>query len=962
MEHGKEYYAFISYKREDEKWAKWLQNKLEHYCFPTNLNGRTDLPKNIRPTFRDVTDLTSGLLVEELDKALRSSEWLIIICSPRSAKSPWVCKEAQAFIELGRADHIIPFIIEGTPFSGNEATECYPQALLNLTDSCELLAININEMGRDSAAIKVVARMFNLRFDTLWQRYEREKRWKGWVYTWVATIIAIIAIAIGVRFATLNREIQGQYLQLQTATDRLKEDSVIMQNHLLRIQRDSLNMAVQNDSISLQASVILDQRDRINNVVNNLYQTNERLRRSNALISTENSLFLLSSGNLLRAKDVLMDLYKNNSDIQLLALPKVEFAFRKVYREMVRDGITISFALDNLGEISLAQFDKIGANLYVIVNNFEIIRCDVASGVIKERIMALPTTYDKYEVDIYAFDDAAGNLYYTLDGIAYCKNIHTNDNRQLLNSDKYIDFMIVSPNFNYIACYIDCDNDNSHRDYWCLVDMKNDSNDSVIPTQFDEIYQFSKDEKYIIAKIDGKYCIYDITNNSIEREIPYDGDVLNVEITNDGGNIIFKGEDANGDRHIDIYNVYSNEYITLSNPINYNYSSCSFAISPKQHILVLGKSDGSISIYDTNFLWAYHIIKNNYNISGQIIDTISNHAEYIDLIQFSMCGAKMLSVSNGKVSVWNVNTKDVVQKINSTYHYACSNGLSYVRTNNDYAYLYDAISGKPISGALFENNRKTNESVKFVGRDNANVITKRDNRFYTLYNINNGTKVALPFSTDKDYSVKIAMDNKGEIMVVYYVDNNNCHTLISYDIMHNTIIAKKEDVRQYFTSIALSPDGDKLIMSSFDEILIYDTRSLSLISKLPHPHSGGISHVCYSPDGSKILSASSDRLVCLWDTHNKSLLGEFYGAERELRSCSISSDNKYIIAATIPSFTNSRKVLNYIWSVETREIVEAIESEYEYNFCQDVPDKLYSRFDFTSFPSIDAIINHLATN
>ena len=31
-------------------------------------------------------------------------------------------------------------------------------------------------MGRDAAAIKVVARMFNLKFDTLWQRYEREKK------------------------------------------------------------------------------------------------------------------------------------------------------------------------------------------------------------------------------------------------------------------------------------------------------------------------------------------------------------------------------------------------------------------------------------------------------------------------------------------------------------------------------------------------------------------------------------------------------------------------------------------------------------------------------------------------------------------------------------------------------------------------------------------------------------------
>ena len=37
MEEQKEYYAFISYKREDEKWAKWLQHKLEHYRFPTRV-------------------------------------------------------------------------------------------------------------------------------------------------------------------------------------------------------------------------------------------------------------------------------------------------------------------------------------------------------------------------------------------------------------------------------------------------------------------------------------------------------------------------------------------------------------------------------------------------------------------------------------------------------------------------------------------------------------------------------------------------------------------------------------------------------------------------------------------------------------------------------------------------------------------------------------------------------------
>ena len=175
MTQGKEYYAFISYKREDEKWAKWLQNKLEHYKFPANLNGRTDLPKNIRPTFRDVTDLNPGLLAEEINNALCNSEWLIVVCSPRSAKSPWVCKEAQTFIDHNRADRIIPFVIEGRPFSEDNAIECYPEALLKLTGSHEILAANINEMGRDAAAIKVIARMFGVRFDILWQRHKREE-------------------------------------------------------------------------------------------------------------------------------------------------------------------------------------------------------------------------------------------------------------------------------------------------------------------------------------------------------------------------------------------------------------------------------------------------------------------------------------------------------------------------------------------------------------------------------------------------------------------------------------------------------------------------------------------------------------------------------------------------------------------------------------------------------------------
>ena len=61
-------YAFISYKREDEKWAEWLQRKLEGYKLPTILKKTNpSLPRHLRPIFRDKTDLGGGILSDELD-------------------------------------------------------------------------------------------------------------------------------------------------------------------------------------------------------------------------------------------------------------------------------------------------------------------------------------------------------------------------------------------------------------------------------------------------------------------------------------------------------------------------------------------------------------------------------------------------------------------------------------------------------------------------------------------------------------------------------------------------------------------------------------------------------------------------------------------------------------------------------------------------------------------------------
>jgi MTH538 TIR-like domain (DUF1863). len=192
------YYAFISYQRKDEKWAKWLQRKLENYKLPVaNTKGTTDKKsKYIRPVFRDKTDLTAGPLPDALKEALQQSRYLIVICSPNAVQSPWVNEEIETFTKAGRTEYIIPFIVEGEPYSKDGAKECFPTAIKDIPKDKELLGVNINESGKERAFIRTVAYMLNVKFDELWNRFERHRRKIRNLTVACLALLALIALGI----------------------------------------------------------------------------------------------------------------------------------------------------------------------------------------------------------------------------------------------------------------------------------------------------------------------------------------------------------------------------------------------------------------------------------------------------------------------------------------------------------------------------------------------------------------------------------------------------------------------------------------------------------------------------------------------------------------------------------------------------------------------------------------------
>ena len=185
------YYAFISYSRKDEKWAQWLQNRLETYRLPAAIRkSNIDVPSRISPVFRDKTDLSGTVLEEALHQELEDSKYLIVICSPQSAASDYVNKEIAHFISLGGEKSIIPFIVDGEPFAQDPERECFPQALRDMES--ELLGISIQELGKTHAFLRLVSTLLNLKYDQVVMRDTRRRARRSAVITAGALVLSIL--------------------------------------------------------------------------------------------------------------------------------------------------------------------------------------------------------------------------------------------------------------------------------------------------------------------------------------------------------------------------------------------------------------------------------------------------------------------------------------------------------------------------------------------------------------------------------------------------------------------------------------------------------------------------------------------------------------------------------------------------------------------------------------------------
>lgn len=209
-----DYNAFISYRHLplDQAVAERTQKLLENYRAPRSLGKGKK--RRIERIFRDQTELpTSGDLDDALQRALLTSDFLIVVLSRELKNSRWCMEEIRTFKRAhgGKISHILPILAEGEP------SESIPDILLHETrkilredGSEELIEVDVEPLCCDVRAgsvkgslkklrtefLRLAAPMLGVGYDDLYQRHMRmfRRRVTAIAASTVALLLSVLSV------------------------------------------------------------------------------------------------------------------------------------------------------------------------------------------------------------------------------------------------------------------------------------------------------------------------------------------------------------------------------------------------------------------------------------------------------------------------------------------------------------------------------------------------------------------------------------------------------------------------------------------------------------------------------------------------------------------------------------------------------------------------------------------------
>ncbi len=222
------YDAFISYRHSelDKFVAEELHKQLENFKIPGKVAKNCN-KKKIKRIFRDKDELPiTSNLADPILNALRESEFLIVICSPRLKESIWCKREIENFIEMHGRENILAVLVEGEP------SESFPEELLYrektvvnengetmvVKEPVEPLAADVRGKNKKEVKkliktemLRLLASMLQCNYDDLKQRHRERKMHRMLA---LAAVVCVVGLTFGTVSTVMALKIQNQKQQI----------------------------------------------------------------------------------------------------------------------------------------------------------------------------------------------------------------------------------------------------------------------------------------------------------------------------------------------------------------------------------------------------------------------------------------------------------------------------------------------------------------------------------------------------------------------------------------------------------------------------------------------------------------------------------------------------------------------------------------------------------------------------
>ncbi len=386
---------------------------------------------------------------------------------------------------------------------------------------------------------------------------------------------------------------------------------------------------------------------------------------------------------------------------------------------------------------------------------------------------------------------------------------------------------------------------------------------------------------------------------------PNQGVVKNLVFNLDGNKLF-----GYSNKQILIWDLETGNYRIL---IESQSRICSL-ISSQADILTFGCEDGVVYIWDLN---NYEFI-NQFSTSSDVVLSV----RVTDDNQIIACGIK-----DKIVKIWNLDNSESIQIQSQSYNISLidinRNG-QYIATGSGEKIIkvWDIDTGlylQSLSGHLSEINAITFSNTNQI------LATASVDRTVKIWDITTGKCLkTLQGRADFVHSVILSSDN--QIIV-----SGSQHSIKFWNIDSHKCVSTLFQTKDWISSVIVSSDEKTIACANIGNdnnvIRIWQVESLNKSHQIPSKiltgHDDNIWAIAFNPDGTKIVSGSSDRTVKIWNSQTGQCLKTFFGHNRPILSVAFSPDGN-----TIASCGGHSTIK--LWNIETGECDRTIQEKASY--------------------------------